>query len=318
MVRHAEQALTGGPRGVARRGIALVALLAALMSGCTSSGQLVPDLGPGPAPVVQLIPVWNNHVLTGVDPTHNGAPMCGLGGRIYLCGPDMRYVMADGKLVVELWAVPPEQPQGPAVRMEWWEIKKEILNQACLHTDAFGQGYTLNLPWPSYRPDISHVQMRVRYESGKGLPVFGQSLVALDRDAGPTIAGSRTLETGDRRPVVAAQPAAPSSQTGAVQQAGAWQPQAPSQPASGFQPPPMNGMQPASGFQPQAPSQPTGGFQPPPQAQAPLQPAGESQPQAQAPWQPTGGSQPPPMPQYPPAGGLPQQSGQAFPGAYQR
>ena len=158
MDRHAEQVVRGEARVGARRGFSLAALLLTLASGCVSSGQVTPDPGISSPQVSQVVGMWNNQVLAGVDPAHNGAPMYGLAGRVFLFSPGMREnLIADGNLVVEMWATLPEQPQGPPVRLESWEIKKELLNGACLRKDIGGQGYTLNLPWPSYRPDLSQV-----------------------------------------------------------------------------------------------------------------------------------------------------------------
>jgi hypothetical protein len=213
----AEQVVGDGTRGLVRRGCGLAALLLALASGCVSSGQLLPDASPGTPPVNQVVAVWNTQVVAGVDPAHDGAPLYGVAGRVYLYGTDQRdFLIADGKLILELYAVPPEQPQGPAVRMQAWEIKKEILNGACLRRDGFGQGYTLNLPWESYRPDITHVEMRLRYEPARGMPVFGRSFVKLNSGPDPVITANRRAETGDRQPVATA----PAPPPGSVQQAG--------------------------------------------------------------------------------------------------
>ena len=70
-------------------------------------------------------------------------------------------------------------PSGDKVDPEDAEIKKDILNSVCLRTDGIGQGYSLSLPWPSYRPDVAQVQLQVRYEPRKGLPVLTQNTVAL-------------------------------------------------------------------------------------------------------------------------------------------
>jgi hypothetical protein len=227
MDRLSQQAVVSGARAGARRGFALAALLLAMASGCVSSGQLVPNLGDKP-PVAQMTAVWSNQLMAGVDPTHNGAPMVGLAGRVFLYGPELKdSVLADGKVVVELYAPPPEQPQAPPVRMEVWEITKDKLNGVCLRKDFFGQGYTLNLPWPSYRPDITQVQLRMRYEPEKGMPVYTQEVLTFNGSAAAP-QYSKRVETGDRQ-VIATQSPPTAPPGGAVQPTGFVQPAGASQ-----------------------------------------------------------------------------------------
>ena len=212
MDRHAEQAVRGG----ARRSFLLAALLLALASGCVSSGQLTPDLV-NTNQVSQVVGMWNNQVLIGVDPAHNGAPMYGLAGRVFLFTQGMReFLLADGNMVIEMWATLPEQPQGPPVRLESWEIKKDLLNSACLGKDGWGQGYTMNLPWPSYRPDLAQVDMRIRYKPAKGLPIYGKSTVVLNNGPGPELTASRRREGPNHQPITTASPPGPAPQAGAL------------------------------------------------------------------------------------------------------
>jgi hypothetical protein len=239
MDRHADQVISKGIRVVARRGLVLAALLLAPASGCVSTGPLVPES----VPVNQVAAVWSPQVMPGVDPANHGAPMYGLAGRVFLYGADLHdNVLADGKLVVELYAPLPERPQEPPVCLQTWEIKKEILNAACLRKDSFGQGYTLNLPWLTYRPDLGQVQMRWRYEPAKGLPVYGQSPVTFNSASALAPAVATRTESGNGQPVTAAPPG-PAPQAGSVQQAGGLQP-------AGGMPPPVQA-------QYQAPAQPT-------------------------------------------------------------
>jgi hypothetical protein len=205
MDRHAEQVMRGG-RGVARRGFALAALLLGLASGCVTTEQLAQQAGAGPPPITQVTAFWSNQLLRGVDPVHNGAPMYGVAGRIYLFGPDLSAnLIADGKLVVEMYGSLPEQPQGPPALLETWEVKKEILNSVCLRKDGFGVGYTLNLPWEHYRPDVTRLEFRMRYEPTRGMTIYGQNLVTLNGgDATPTLA--RRTETGDHHVITTSGP----------------------------------------------------------------------------------------------------------------
>jgi hypothetical protein len=219
-----------------------------MTSGCTTTDQLVANTGDKPR-VAQLTAIWNNQLIAGVDPVHNGAPMVGLAGRVFLFGPDQKeYLLADGKLVVELYATPPEQPQAAPVRMEVWEITKDKLNTVCLRKDFFGQGYTLNLPWPSYRPDITRVQLRPRYEPEKGTVVYGpEEMLALNNGAAAAPVYSKRVETGDRQMIAAPSPLAPGPQAGAIQQTGAVLPAGAIQQVGAVQPP--SAVPPAGGMQ---------------------------------------------------------------------
>jgi hypothetical protein len=205
------------------------------------------------APVEKLVIVWHNQVIGGIDPLNHGEPMYGLAGRVYLSGHELSEMLpADGRLVVELYALLPEQPQGPPVRQGQWVIEKDTLNGKCLSKDVFGQGYTLNLPWPSYRPDVTRLEIRTRYEPAKGMPVYDRSLVTLGNGLGGAPAYSNRTETGDGR-LVSTQTRPPTPP----------QAQAPVQQAGGTQAGPQLG-----GYQPAAnPGPPTGGavqsFQPP-------------------------------------------------------
>lgn len=303
MDRVPHEAAVSGARAAARRGTFVAALLLAVAPGCVSSGQVIPGLGESAQPPVTVVAAyWQNQVIFGVDPVHNGAPMAGLSGRVCLFDKDVKDTRtADGRLVVELYAAPPEHPQGPPVRMEVWEISKETLNAQCLSKDRFGLGgYALNLPWPSYRPDIGQVQMRVRYEPAKGMPVYAaETMLTLNSGPGATPVYTSRRETGDRRPIVTGSPPGPGPQAGAVQQAGAMQPAPPPFPTPSQQAgtvPPTGGVQ-QVGAMPPAP------FPVPPQSAGAVPQVGAMPPPPQAPFSMPGqqvGGMPPPPAQAPP------------------
>ncbi len=229
MDRDAEVTGTTAGRGMARRGIALAALLLTLASGCVGTDQLVSDLVANPTSVTTIAALWKDQLMAGVDPVHHGTPIYGIAGRIFLFGPGLtENLPADGKIVVEMYGLVPEQPQGPTVLLETWEIKKEDLARVCLRKDGLGTGYTLNLPWEHYRPDVRQLDIRTRYEPAKGgMPIYTRDLVQLVGGPGPEVNVSKRVETGDHRvvaataPPAATQPAGPvsSQQPGAVQQA---------------------------------------------------------------------------------------------------
>jgi hypothetical protein len=265
--------------------------------------------------------------------------MAGLSGHVYLFDKFARDTRtADGRLVVELYAAPPDQPQAPPARLEVWEINKETLNKQCLSKDRFGLGgYTLNLPWPSYRPDIGQVLMRMRYEHPNSMPVYAaDAVLTLNSGTGATPVYTSRRETGDRQPVATAAPPGQVPQAGMVPQV-AGMPQAPPQQAGGVQqaaglppapvPPPIQlpqqgwPVQQVGGAQAPAPAMfpmpvpQSGGVQqagalPPLPYQMPQQ-GGPVQQVGGVPPQQAGGVQPPPAP-------APYQTPLPFPGALRR
>jgi hypothetical protein len=303
------------------RAAVLLAGLLALAPGCANPAQVVPALVDRPAPpVAQVVAIWSPQVVAGVDPAHNGAPMYGLAGRVFLFGADFKdNLLADGRLVVELYAAPPGQPQAPAVKLETWEIKKEILNGVYRRTDGVGAGYSLSLPWPSYRPDITQVQIQMRYEPERGVPVYAQNTVALTSGPGAAPVYSNRMETGDRQPIVTGVPppgAVPPPGVlppprGGVQPAGGVQYPGGAPPGAGVPysggPPPAGGVPPASGMSFPGSAPPAGGVPPGGVTQA----GGTFAPPCVV--QPTNGMPGPYQTAPPPPGALPQQG----PGGYQ-
>jgi hypothetical protein len=244
----------------------------ALASGCAATGQQlaasVTADKPAP-PVSRVVAIWSNQIVTGVDPAHGATPMYGLAGRVLLLSADLKEnLLADGRLVVELYAPPPGQPEAPPVKMESWEIKKDILNSVYQRTDIAGRGYSLSLPWPSYRPDITRVMIRVHYEPAKGVPVITQDSLALDGGPIAPPVYSRRTETGNGQPIAAAAPpGAPPQAAAPLRGMGA---------PAGAAPPFAGGLQPVGGMQAPGGVQQAGGMLPPVEAMAP--PAGQFAP----------------------------------------
>ena len=58
--------------------------------------------------------------------------------------------------------------------LEEWRIDKDTLKR--LHKkDVIGEGYTIFLPWATYKPEIARIQLKVRYEPVKGAPLYAAS-----------------------------------------------------------------------------------------------------------------------------------------------
>jgi hypothetical protein len=155
-----------------------LAALLVLNAGCVSMGTLLPcEDKPPTGDVYQVVAAWNNAVVFTPDPTHNGDPTPGIAGRVYLFGVHPGYPLAgDGSLVVDLYLDPPgtTTPIAGAKPVERWEIDKDTL-QRLLRKDAIGWGYTIFLPWGTYRKDITQVRLRVRYQPVKGSPLYGET-----------------------------------------------------------------------------------------------------------------------------------------------
>jgi hypothetical protein len=107
------------------------------------------------------------------DPAHGGQSAPGLAGRLYLFGPEIDVPMAgDGSLIVDLYDVT-QNPSAPVI-MERWNIDKDTLKRL-LKRDTIGWGYTLFLPWGSFRPDVTRVLLKARYDPLRGTPLYADS-----------------------------------------------------------------------------------------------------------------------------------------------
>jgi hypothetical protein len=178
-------------RGRARPGRSLSLLVAALMlsvvSGCVALDGFVWKTDEPPAGKVGKIGVfWESQVAFAPDFLHNGQRTPGLGGRLYLFSPDGKYPIAgDGKVTVELYL--PGKPAKadastgedvPDQPLDRWEFDPVTLKRL-LQKDSLGWGYTLVMPWATYRPDIKDVKLRVCYQPPKDFPLYTESRLTL-------------------------------------------------------------------------------------------------------------------------------------------
>lgn len=174
-----------------------------LLPGCrTVETSKVKPIEPGPAPVHQAVTNWANQMIVTSDVVHQGAPLPGIVGRLYLVGPDQaRFVKGDGKVIVDLYDVGQPGPDGKPKMLQRWEYDKSTLDRL-FRKDWLGWGYTLFLPWPDYQPDVKRVQLRACYLPDKGTSVFApHTQVSLrSDDVAPAI---------QERTVLAAQYASP-------------------------------------------------------------------------------------------------------------
>ena len=159
-------------------------LTLALVAGCVSLGPFTTSDQPAPAPVCQVVTTWCHEVMFAPDPVHNGTPTPGLAGRLYLFGPEIGYpLVGDGSVTVDLFDEGTKAAGGAPVLLEEWRIDHDTLHRL-LKRDTIGWGYTLFLPWGTYKPEISCVRLKLRYEPLKGSPLFSES-GALTLNRGP-------------------------------------------------------------------------------------------------------------------------------------
>src|SRR5262249_1844111 len=159
MVRQATQALT----------LALVAI-ALLHAGCIRKEDVRPDAPkpavPPPKPGTlpsRVIACWNKNVEYGTDPVSQKT-IAGVAGRAYLLDETSTYPLTgDGQMSVELWDDSERAQGGASKKLEIWNIDPETLKKQ-VHKDYMGAGYTLALPWSSYRKEITHIHMAVHYQ----------------------------------------------------------------------------------------------------------------------------------------------------------
>ena len=132
---------------------------------------------------------WRPDVYYAADPAHGGVERPTLFGRVYLFGPELGFPMTgDGKLVVDLYegAVPHGATGTP---LEEWRFDPATL-KGLLKRDMIGWGYTIPLPWSTYRADVTTVVLKARYEPTKGAPLFAEGRPDGGPSSGP----------GNRRP----------------------------------------------------------------------------------------------------------------------
>jgi hypothetical protein len=172
----------------------LLAPLVLWVTGCTALPALWPTSDKPPTgPACQVMATWVRDVVTTPDPVHQGAPTLGLAGRVYLFGPEVDYPLAgDGGLVVDLYDDShPVAGQGPKL-IEEFRFDPATLHRL-LKRDVIGWGYTVFMPWSTYRPDITQVHMRVCYQPHEGAPLYAEgasmTLGTGDAATGPAVAG---------------------------------------------------------------------------------------------------------------------------------
>jgi hypothetical protein len=122
----------------------------------------------------QIVSTWKPEVLHVADPARQGLSSPGLAGRLYLFGAEVDTPMAaEGNLYIDLYDLGQGGPV-PPVHLENWHLDPVTLKRL-KKKDPVGEGYTLFLPWATYRPDISRIQLKIRYETGAEYPLYADT-----------------------------------------------------------------------------------------------------------------------------------------------
>jgi hypothetical protein len=198
----------------------------AVAAGCIGTKPLLCTEEQAKTPC-QLGTFWRKEVVYAPDPVHGGAPNPGLAGRLYLFGPENGSppLAGDGSLVVDLFDDSGIAAGAPSKRLERWCIDKDTLKRLMRH-DIIGDGYTLFLPWGTFKPDIRLVHLLVCYQPQKGTPLYttsqpiilhpggGPPVQVTSRTVVPALNGAAPAAAPNRNPAVtqasnAAPPAAP-------------------------------------------------------------------------------------------------------------
>jgi hypothetical protein len=154
---------------------------------------------------------WDNHVVAAADPVNGGEKRPGIAGRLYLFGPHIDFPMAcEGSVVVDLYDMGNVGPDGAPQMLEEWRIDPVTMKKL-LRQDMIGWGYTLYLPWGTYRPDVTQVLLKLRFDPVKGTSLFADSSPMILHHDLPTSVGGVPLTA--RKPPPSPSPIQPASAT---------------------------------------------------------------------------------------------------------
>jgi hypothetical protein len=184
----------------------LLGVVGCLSSGCVSLGGLWNSKDAAtPAKDIpcQVSVRWHNDVVQAPDPMHAGRPTPGLVGRVYLFNNTMEPVEGEGSMHVEL----SDASVNPPKVLERWNLPPEAVQQF-KRKDVIGIGYSMFLPWATYRPELSTVQLRVAYQPKSGPALYSTpSKVSLGGLTSPLVSHRASL--GPKAPAqIATAPAA--------------------------------------------------------------------------------------------------------------
>jgi hypothetical protein len=170
----------------ASRSVVLL-LCGALPIGCVHKGSTRPDDPPAAAvadkdkkpqvpppkpgtPPSTVFATFSNKVDYGTDPVSNKT-IAGVSGRVYLMDENGVYALTgEGKMSVQLYDDSARLEGKPSKLLEQWNFDPATL-KSIKQKDYLGEGFTMSLPWSTYRTDICQFHLAVRFEPTKGNPI---------------------------------------------------------------------------------------------------------------------------------------------------
>jgi hypothetical protein len=162
---------------VVRLASPLMAVTLLIGAGCVGADKIKNPFKSTSATVqpAQAVAAWSNKVVYAPDPLRGGAAVPYLMGRLYLFGPELGApLVGDGSLIVDLYDQTPRGAGSEPVMLQEQRYDPETLKRL-VKEDLFGMGYTVYLPWLTYRPDITQVNLILRYDPAKGPSLLHQS-----------------------------------------------------------------------------------------------------------------------------------------------
>ncbi|HQR09549.1 MAG TPA: hypothetical protein PLN21_22195 [Gemmatales bacterium] len=138
--------------------------------GCQSMSFTAPWTESAPiGNPTEVVAIWQDGVDVQLDANHGGLPIPGFAGRVVFMqssnGQSGQSVLVNGPVKILLYDDRPVQ--GPPEPLETWTIKPEHL-PLLVKKDMMGWGYSIWLPWNTYRKDIQNVKMTVEYTDAAG------------------------------------------------------------------------------------------------------------------------------------------------------
>jgi hypothetical protein len=174
-----------------------------LLAGCVTTDKWSEVAANRPTGIpCKVVATWNPQVVYTPNPV-DGKRLPGFAGRVYLFGQEMnRTILGDGTMSVELFTEVVKGDQKKEVILEQWNFDKDTLKKL-EKRDPVGWGYTVFLPWGTYKEDLNKVELRLHYiPPAKGAyPLHADSApLTLNRNISFESTSRRDL-LGDSQPV---------------------------------------------------------------------------------------------------------------------
>jgi hypothetical protein len=136
----------------------------------------LPSFGsaPKPVPAAEMTVIWRRYLDELPDPSRNGQMVPGLAGQMFVFTDALQPTDANGTLTVDMIDLTPRQPGvgPPPLLPERWQFDKEALRKLLSPDEKWGRGYVVFLPWKAFRPDVTRVQISVRFDQEGGHPLY--------------------------------------------------------------------------------------------------------------------------------------------------